>query len=126
MVHESSGNNLKLLVFITERAFLFFDFEMCYRSQKRVREFLGREILAYLKSLGKAVGAEHWDTFLKETAEHYPDKDLLLYTYTFAFCNPNLALRAARWLDRKIKSRARKPFSKYNAAWKLHELLRST
>ena len=102
---------------------VFFDFEMVFRSRHRVREFVGREILAFLKSLGKSVGEEHWDRFLQETVEHYPNRDMLDYTYEFAFKNANPVLRLGRWLDRKVKPRAKKPFAKYNAALKLHQIL---
>jgi len=120
-IHENG--DLKHVMIMEDGQFLFFDFEMCFRSQARVREFVGREILAYVKSLGKTVGKKHWDAFLAETVKHYPDRSLLEYTYTFAFRNPNPLLRAARWLDRKLKAGSSKPFSKYNAARKLHELL---
>jgi hypothetical protein len=75
--------------------------------------------------LGKTVGEAHWDRFMKVTVEKYSDRDLLEHTYTFAFQNPNPMLRAARMLDRKIKPRAGKPFSKYNTAQKLRLLLNS-
>lgn len=120
-VHENG--DLKHVMIMEDGRFLFFDFEMCFRSRSRVREFVGREILAYLKSLGKTVGKEHWPVFLEETAAHYPDKDLLAYTYDFAFRNPNPVLRLGRWLDRKVKPRAGKPFSKYNAALKVRQCL---
>ncbi|MFH2000767.1 MAG: hypothetical protein ABIK28_13880, partial [Planctomycetota bacterium] len=123
LIHENG--DLKHVMIMDDGQFLFFDFEMCYRSPARVREFVAREILAYLKSLGKTVGADDWETFLAATAEGYPDKALLDYTYNFAFENPNLALRVARWMDRKIKSKAKKPFSKYNTASRLHRLMHS-
>ncbi|MHC4942716.1 MAG: hypothetical protein ACYTG7_06815 [Planctomycetota bacterium] len=121
LVHENG--DLKHVMIMEDCDFLFFDFEMCYRAPRRTREFVAREILAYLKSLGKCVGAGHWETFLKVTADQYPDRELLDYTYNFAFRNPNPAIRAARWLDRKIKPRAQKPFSKYNTASKLKQLM---
>lgn len=122
LIHENG--DLKHVMIMEDGQFLFFDFEMVFRSRKRVKEFVGREILAYLKSLGKTVGKKHWHTFMKETVDHYPDKSLLEYTYVFAFRNPNLMLRAARWLDRKLKQGAKKPFSKYNVALKLHALMK--
>lgn len=122
-IHENG--DLKHVMIMEDGQFLFFDFEMVFRSRKRVQEFVGREILAYLKSLGKTVGPEHWDAFMRETVELYPDKSLLDYTYTFAFRNPNPVLRTARWLDRVVKTGARKPFSKYKVALKLHELTTS-
>jgi hypothetical protein len=119
-VHENG--DMKHVMIVEDGRFLFFDFEMCFRSRRRVREFVGREILAYLKSLGKVVGPELWPEFIRETLEHYPDPALLEYTYEFAFRNRNPVLQAARWIDRKTKSRARKPFSKYNVALRLHEM----
>jgi hypothetical protein len=123
LIHENG--DLKHVMIMDDGQFLFFDFEMCYRSRKKVKDLVAREILAYLKSLGKTVGKEHWDRFMKVTVEKYPDRTLLEYTYTFAFQNPNLLVRTARMLDRKIKPRAAKPFSKYNTAQKLHLLLTS-
>ncbi len=119
-VHENG--DLKH-VMIWKDDLLFFDFEMVFRSKRRVREFVAREILAYLKSLGKTVGYDHWCALLEETVRLYPDRDMLKYTHTFAFQNPNPVLRTGRWLDRKLKPRPKKPFSKYNVALKLNELL---
>ncbi len=113
-------------VMIWKDDLLFFDFEMVFRSKRRVREFVAREILAYLKSLGKTVGAEAWDTLLEQTVREYPDRSLLEYTHAFAFKNPNLVLRTARWIDRSTKSRAKKPFSKYNVARKLEKYLQTS
>ncbi len=119
-VHENG--DLKHVMFWKDDL-LFFDFEMVFRSRSRVREFVAREILAYLKSLGKTVGDEAWDVLVAETVELYPDKALLEYTHDFAFKNPNPFLRAGRWIDRTFKSRAKKPFSKYNVARKLDKYL---
>ena len=122
LIHENG--DLKH-VMIWKDDLLFFDFEMVFRSRRRVKEFVAREILAYLKSLGKTVGAEAWDTFLAETVKMYPSRDILEYTYNFAFKNPNLVLRAGRWVDRTFKEGAKKPFSKYNVARKIDKFLRT-
>lgn len=121
-VHEN-GDLKHVMIYGDE--LVYFDFEMVFRSRRRVREFVAREILSYLKSLGKRVGAELWPEFLREVVEHYPDRDLLKYTHTFAYRNPNPLLRTARSLDRLLKPRARKPFAKYSVATKLDELLRA-
>ena len=123
LIHENG--DLKHVMIMDDGQFLFFDFEMCYRSRRKVKDLVAREILAYLKSLGKTVGEAHWDLFMKVTVEEYSDRNLLEHTYTFAFRNPNPLLRAARMLDRKLKPRAGKPFSKYNTAQKLRLLLHS-
>ncbi len=117
------NGDLKHVMIMEDGDFLFFDFEMCFRSRRNVKDLVAREILAYLKSLGKTVGEAHWNLFLKLTIENYPDRSLLEHTYTFAFKNPNPLIRTARMLDRKIKPRAGKPFSKYNTARKIYQLL---
>jgi hypothetical protein len=101
------------------RDYLQFDFEMVFRSRSRVREFVAREILQFLKSLGKTVGERDFPAFVDETVRHYPGRDFLEHTHAFAFANPNPIQRAARALDRRIKPRARKTFSKYNVARRL-------
>ncbi len=117
LIHENG--DLKHVMIMEDGEFLFFDFEMVFRSKRRVKEFVAREILAFLKSLGKTVGWEEWPVFLKSTARHYPDRSLLEYTHAFAFRNPNPILRLARTIDRKYRKGGRKPFSKYNAARRL-------
>ena len=117
LIHENG--DLKHVMIMEDGEFLFFDFEMVFRSKRRVKEFVAREILAFLKSLGKTVGWDEWPVFLKATAEHYPDRSLLEYTHAFAFKNPNLILRLARSIDRNFRKGGKKPFSKYNAARKL-------
>lgn len=121
LIHENG--DLKHVMIMDDGQFLFFDFEMCYRSRRKVKDLVAREILAYLKSLGKTVGKAHCDLFMKVTAEEYPDPTLLAHAYTIAFKNPNPLLRAARLLDRKISPKAKKPFSKYNTAEKIYRLL---
>jgi len=123
LVHENG--DLKHVFILADGDFLFFDFEMVYRSRERVREFVSREILAYLKSLGRQVGAALWPAFLAETVRHYPDRAILDLTWRYAFDNPNPLLRGARWLDRRLKPGARKPFSKYQVAEQLHALVRA-
>ena len=120
LVHENG--DLKHVMIVDDQ-FLFFDFEMTYRSRRRVKEFVTREILAYLKSLGKVVGPELFPTFLKETIERYPDKALLQNTYRIMFKHPNFIIRWARIIDRKFNSKAAKPFSKHNVARRLIKML---
>ena len=112
-VHENG--DLKHVMPLADGQYLQFDFEMVFRSRSRVKEFVAREILSFLKSLGKTTGAD-FPAFMDETVRHYPSRDLLLHTHAFAFANPNPVLRLARAVDRAIKPRAQKPFSKYNVA----------
>ncbi|MBW2408184.1 MAG: hypothetical protein JRF72_00190 [Deltaproteobacteria bacterium] len=120
LVHENG--DLKHVMIVDDQ-FLFFDFEMAYRSRQRVREFVAREILAYLKSLGKIVGPDLFPVFLKETIEHYEGTELLQHAYQVMFAHANHLIRLARYIDRKFSSRAAKPFSKYNVARKLKDML---
>jgi hypothetical protein len=113
LVHENG--DLKH-VMIVDGGFLYFDFEMSYRSRRRVEEFIGREILAYLKSLGKIVGPELFGVFLEETLAHYGRTDFLENAYRLMYAHPNPVLRAARAMDRWREGRAAKPFSKHNVA----------
>ncbi|MSP15105.1 MAG: hypothetical protein EXR73_00595 [Myxococcales bacterium] len=124
LVHENG--DLKHVMVLEDGGYLQFDFEMVFRSRSRVKEFVAREILSFLKSLGKTVGEKDFAMFMAETVRHYPDHDLLRYTHAFAFANPNPILRLARAIDRRIKSRAQKPFSKYNVARRLDQALASS
>ncbi len=120
-VHENG--DLKHVMPLPGGDYLQFDFEMVFRSRRRVKEFVAREILSFLKSLGKTVGERDFPAFLDETVRHYAGHDLLEHAHVFAFENPNPVLRLARAIDRRIKSRARKTFSKYNVARRLESAL---
>jgi hypothetical protein len=122
LIHENGDMKH---VMITEDGFLYFDFEMSFRSRKRVRisEFVSREILAYLKSLRKIIGHDLFTLFLEETVAHYPDTSFLRNTYRVMFQHPNLLTRLARKADRKIDPRAAKSHSKYHVALQLKNLL---
>jgi hypothetical protein len=120
LIHEN-GDMKHVMLWKDE--LVWFDFEMCFRSRRRVREFVAREILAYLKSLGKVLGAERFDHYLEETVRHYPGREHLEYAHTYIFRNPNPLRRIGRWLDYRLKARPRKPFSKHNVARRLREML---
>jgi hypothetical protein len=120
LIHENG--DLKHVMPMEDGDYLSFDFEMVFRSRRRVKEFVAREILSFLKSLGHTVGGD-FDAFMQETVRHYPDHDLLRYTHAFAFANPNPVLRLARAIDRNFKPRAKKKFSKYNVARMLLDAL---
>ena len=120
LVHENG--DMKHVMMVGDD-FLYFDFEMTYRSGRHIKDYVTREILAYLKSLGKIVGPERFPLFLEETLRHYPGTALLEHTHRLMFSHPNPVLRLARRLDFKYRQRARKPFSKYNVARRLHRML---
>jgi hypothetical protein len=120
LVHENG--DLKHVMIVDDQ-FLFFDLEMTYRSRRHVPEFVSREILAYLKSLGKIVGPELFPVFLEQTIDHYPGTGWLQNSYQVMFAHSNPVIRLARFIDRKFFARAAKPFSKYNVARQLKVML---
>ena len=61
--------------------------------------------------------------FLEETVRHFPDKKLLRSAYEFQFDHPNPVMRAGRFLDRKLRLKNRKYFSKYNVARRLRDII---
>jgi len=120
LIHENG--DLKH-VMLWKDELVWFDFEMCFRSRRRVKEFIAREILAFLKSLGKTVGKERLPRYMGEVVEHYPNRAFLEYAHTYIFRNPNPLRRIGRWLDFRLKPRPKKTFSKYRMALRLKELL---
>lgn len=123
LVHENGSLEH---VMIHENELLYFDFEMVFRSRRRVREFVAREIISYVRSLGRCVGEEQWDIFLKETVEHYPDRTLLEHGYRWACENSNPLRRTVIELLQLAKAKKSKPFSTYKSARRLGEILEAT
>ena len=121
LIHENG--DMKHVMIMPDGDFLFFDFEMAYRSPNRVPEFVAHEILAYLKSLCKTVGRDQWPVFMKETVLHFPDRKLLRSAYEFQFEHANPFMRLARLLDRTLRLKNRKYFSKYNVARRLRDMI---
>ena len=64
------------------------------------------------------------DRFLDETISGYPDRKRLFRACEYFFHHPNPSLRFARSLDRRFRSRANKPTSKYNVSKALLEKLK--
>ncbi len=102
-------------VMLWEGGFLNFDFEICFTSRD-VRDLVGREILAYMRSVGKFFGEDLYERMIDELVAHYPDKVLLLSAWEHAFRNHNPVVRLGRFLDRTLKPRHRQRFSKYAVA----------
>ncbi len=102
-------------VMIWEGGFLYFDFEMVYTS-KDVRSLVGREILAYMRSVGRFYGDAMYDKMMDALVETYPDKALLLAAWQVAYAPSNPFMRLARWADRTLKPANRKKYSKYGVA----------
>lgn len=102
---------------------VYFDFEMAFRSRRRVKEFVAREILAFLKSLGRCVGSEQWDALLEETVRSYASRELLEYTHRFACRNPNPFWRLANQLGPLLKPVEKRPFARYHVGRRLGSVL---
>ena len=52
-------------VMLWQGGFTYFDFEICFRS-RNVRDLVGREILAYMRSTGKFFGDELYERLMDE------------------------------------------------------------
>ena len=102
-------------VMLWQGGFTYFDFEICFRS-RNVRDLVGREILAYMRSVGKFFGEELYERMTDVLVQAYPDKSLLLSAWEHAYRNDNLLIRAARALDRALKPRHKSRWSKYAVA----------
>ncbi len=102
-------------VMLWQGGFTYFDFEIAFRS-RNLRDLVGRELLAYLRSVGKFFGEALYDRMLDEVVAHYPDKSLLLTGWTHAYRNDNLFVRWGRALDRLAKPKHRSRWSKYAVA----------
>jgi len=113
LVHEN-GDGKHVLVFDDE--LLWFDFEMIWRSRARVPDQVSHEIIQYLWFLSKSV-PERELRLLEETAAGYPKTDRLRAACAFFLDGPRRAL------DRNLRSRARRPTSKYAVARRLRAVL---
>jgi hypothetical protein len=102
-------------VMLWQGDYVYFDFEVQFTGRD-VRDLVGREILAYMRSVGKFFGPEMYERMLDELVEHYPDKALLYAAYEHAYRNRHPVIRSARALDRALKPRHRQRFSKYSVA----------
>ncbi|MCB9882904.1 MAG: hypothetical protein H6834_14050 [Planctomycetes bacterium] len=98
-------------VMLWEGGFVYFDFEII-KVSKNMRDLVGREILAYMRSVGKFFGEEIYERMLTELIAHYPDKVLLHSAWEAMWFNKKRSLRLLRALDR-LKRESRKRWSKY-------------
>jgi len=102
-------------VMLWEGDFVYFDFEMIFVSSD-VRSLVGREIVTYMRSVGRFFGDAAYDGMLDDLVGVYPDKSLLLSAWEHAYASPNLLMRAARGLERRVKKRHGDRYSKYAVA----------
>lgn len=109
-------------VMLWQGGYVYFDFEVQFTSRD-VRDLVGRELLAYMRSVRKFFGEALYARMLDELVAHYPDPDLLLAGWEHAYRNRNPVMRVARALDRTLKPRHQSPHSKYTVARDLKQVL---
>lgn len=102
--------------------FLWFDFEMVYRSRDRVEEYVGHEIVQFVWQLLRNVPADIQERLIEETARHYPNPEFVQLGYDVFHHHPKTLPRLGRAVDRRL-ARSRKPTSKYNVARRLRAVL---
>jgi hypothetical protein len=115
LMHENGDPGHVMLV---GDEFLWFDFEMVYRSRSRVREFLGHEIVQYLWMLLRKTPPQIHERLIAETAAYYPNRERLRFAPDVFLKNPRWAVRMARSVDMRRK-KGRKATSKYALARRL-------
>ena len=108
---------------ILKDEFLWFDFEMIYRSRRNVCHHVSHEIIQYIWYLMKNTPAEVQARLIDETVDHYPVPDRLYNAHDYFWRHPNLLHRFGRSCERRFKAKARAPSSKYSVALKLRERL---
>lgn len=124
LVHENGDG--KHVMILEDGGYLWFDFEMIWRSRERVVQHVAHEINQYLWFLMRNTPAAIRDQLIAETVQHYPDAARLAEPYNFFFKHPNPAHRFGRALERRFKARAKAPDSKYNVALSLKVALENT
>jgi len=121
LMHENGDPGHVMLV---GDEFLWFDFEMVYRSRSRVREYLGHEIVQYVWMLLRKTPPELHDRFIAETVAHYPHTERMRFAPDVFLKHPLWRVRLARSLDMR-RERSRKPSSKYGLARRLRAAMRA-
>lgn len=121
LVHENGDG--KHVMILPDGSFLWFDFEMAFRSPRRVAQHVSHEIIQYLWFLRKSTPPEISEQLIEETVRHYPIKERLRQAHDYFWRHPNLLHRFGRACDRAFKTKARKPSSKYSVARLIREQL---
>jgi hypothetical protein len=105
LVHENGDG--KHVMLMEDGGFLWFDFEMVYRSRSTVRRHVAHEIVQYLWQIARGMPEAERDALYAETVRHYPARE---------------RMRLLRRIDR-LRARAKKPTSKYRVAERLRRAL---
>lgn len=120
LVHEN-GDGKHVMIF--EDGFHWFDFEMVWRNADRVRDHVAHEIVQYLWNMSKSLPPVLRPRLLEETVQGYPVPERLEDAWRLFLASPRPLQRLSRTLDRNLRSRAKKPTSKYNLARRLRDRL---
>lgn len=121
LVHENGDG--KHVMLLENGGFLWFDFEMAFRSRRHVALQVSHEIIQYLWFLRKGTPPEIQERLIEETVRHYPVKERLEQAHDYFWRHPNLLHRWCRACDRAFKAKAQTPSSKYSVARLLREEL---
>lgn len=124
LIHENGDG--KHVMIMEDGGFLWFDFEMVYRSRSRTAEHVSHEIIQYLWNILKSTPPELKESLIESTVEHYPDRDRLHRSYDLFFRHPNPFHRFGRAFDRNWGARRKKKNSKYHVAQWLRDRLEAT
>lgn len=115
LVHENGDTGH---IMLAGDDFLWFDFEMVFRTRDRIHEYVGREIIQYLWYILRNTPHTMHDRVVEELILAYPNRHRLENAPSVFLHNPRRLMRWARRLDR-FKPRSRKPTSKYNVCRRL-------
>jgi len=121
LVHENGDG--KHVMILDDGSFLWFDFEMIYRSRSKVADHVSHEIIQYLWNILKSTPPELKDALLEATVEGYPDRARLERSYDLFHRHPNPFHRLGRAVDRNLGARRKKKNSKYHVAQWLRDRL---
>ncbi len=116
LLHENG--DLGHVMLMEDESFLWFDFEMVYRSRAKVEDYVGHEIVQYVWDIHKMLPENLRDRLIDETIAGYPVRDRLRRAHEFFLAHHNPVYRMLRAMDR-WKKRSRKPTSKYVVARKI-------
>jgi hypothetical protein len=120
LVHEN-GDGKHVMIF--EDGFHWFDFEMIWRNRSRIEEHVSHEIVQYMWQISKSIPVGLRSRLIAETVEAYPARERLDAAWRLFLAHPRPLMRAARGLDRRLRSRSQKPTSKYQIARSLRAQL---
>jgi len=116
LIHENG--DLGHVMLLEDGGYLWFDFEMVYRSRAKVADHVSHEIVQYVWDMHRVLPPELRDRFIEETIDGYPVRDRMQRAHEYFLAHDNPVYRLARTVD-SWRTRSRKPTSKYMVARKL-------